>query len=523
MSGKVKNHSLKEKIENMKATAWLHREFITGESDGSLFGGFIEHMGHAVYGGIYEPGHPAADEEGFRTDVLKLIRDLQMPFIRYPGGNFVSAYDWRTGVGPRLERKPHQDPVWNTVETNDFALDEFMRWCRKAETAPMLVMNLGTGTPDRALELYDYCNGTGNSCWSTKRKAFGIENPYQVHYWCLGNEMSSPRQPGWKPVAEYTRVAAETARLLKEKDSSLKLIVSGSSCRNAPYFGFWDMDVLSGTFDWVDLISLHSYFGPKGDDLPGYLAYSDRILDQHIQEVSAICDTVAAQKKSRRRINLALDEWNIWSGTNRGVVKFTVEEFEDIYTALDAVVFGGLLITMLNHADRLKVACLAQTCNILAPIMTQPGGGVWRQTIYHPFVLTSRYGRGTVLQIRISAPVLLGTGIPCLHAAAVYRKDVAEIVLFLLNRHWIEAVELELNLTGFDPREIRSALVLAADDPYAVNSIESEDVQPKELLDHDLTGHRLRVKCPSRSWGMIRIGLSERVDGSNGKTGSGCG
>ena len=507
----------------MKANAWLHREFITGESDGALFGGFIEHMGHAVYGGIYEPGHPAADEEGFRTDVLNLVRDLQMPFIRYPGGNFVSAYDWRTGVGPRAERKPHRDPVWNAVESNEFALDEFMRWCNKADTAPMLVMNLGTGTPDLALELYDYCCGTSGSAWSAKRKTFGIEKPYPVRYWCLGNEMSSPRQPGWKPAAEYARAAAETAQRLKEKDPSLELIVSGSSCRNAAYFGFWDMEVLSGTFDWADLISLHAYFGPKGNDLPGYLAGSDRILDQHIREVAAICDTVAAQKKSGRRIGLALDEWNVWSGTNRGDIKFTVEEFEDIYTALDAVVLGGLLITMLNHADRLKAACLAQTCNILAPIMTQPGGGVWRQTIYHPFALTSRYGRGTVMQVRLSAPVLPGTGIPCLHAAAVFRKEAAEIALFLLNRHWTEAVELELNLAGFEPQEIRSALVMTADDPYAVNSPESEKIRPEELRDHDLTGHRLQVKCSPRSWSMIRIGLSEKADGFTQKTGNGCG
>lgn len=493
----------------MKADCWLHREYTVGESDGSLFGGFIEHMGHAVYGGIYEPGHPTADEDGFRTDVLNLVRELDMPFTRYPGGNFASAYDWRTGIGPRSERKPHRDPVWDATESNEFALDEFMRWCGKAGTRPLLTLNLGTGTSAQALELYDYCNGASDSFWSDKRKSFGIERPYGVRHWCLGNEMSSPRQPGWKPAAEYTRIAAETARMLKDADPSLELIVSGSSCRNATYFGFWDMEVLSGTFDWVDLISLHAYFGPKGDDLPGYLAYSDRILDRHIREIAAICDTVAAQKKSCRRIGLALDEWNIWSGTNRRIEKFTVEKFEDTYTALDAVVSGGLLITMLNHADRLKLACLAQTCNILAPIMTQPGGGVWRQTIFHPFALTSRYGRGTVLQSRLSVPVLPGTDIPCLNAGAVYRKDVAEIVLFLLNRHWNEVVDLKLEPTGFTPEEIRSAVVMTADDPHAVNSPGSEYVRPKELHECDLTGRLLHVKCPPRSWSMVRIGLSE--------------
>ena len=481
----------------MKAVGWLHPEFTLGESDGSLFGGFVEQMGRAVYGGLYEPGHPAADEEGFRTDVLKLVRELRMPFTRYPGGNFVSAYDWRTGVGPRSERKPHHDPVWETVESNEFALDEFMRWCTKAETAPMLAVNLGTGTPDQALELYDYCNGTGGSCWSDKRKTFGIEEPYRVHHWCLGNEMSSPRQPGWKPAAEYARVAAETARRLKERDPSLSLILSGSSCRSADYYGFWDMEVLSGAFDWVDLLSLHAYFGPRGDDLAEYLAVSDRTLDRHIREAAAFCDAVAAQKKSGRRIDLALDEWNIWSGTNRPIPKFTVEIFEDIYTALDAVVLGGLLITMLNHADRLKVACLAQTCNILAPIMTTPQGGVWRQTIYHPFALTSRYGRGDVLPVRLDTPEL--------GAAAVHRRAASEVVLFLLNRSWSEAAELTLELTGFAPQEIIEAQTLAAEDPAAVNSPESEAVRPVELPGCLLADHRLRAKCPARSWSMIRI------------------
>lgn len=504
--------------DKLKAKAWLHPRFTVGESDGSLFGGFIEHMGHAVYGGIYEPGHPAADEEGFRTDVLELVRDLHMPFIRYPGGNFVSAYDWRTGVGPRPERKPHRDPVWNALETNEFALDEFMRWCVKAGTEPMLVLNLGTGTADQALELFDYCNGAGNSFWSAKRKSFGIEKPYRVRHWCLGNEMSSPRQPGWKPAPEYTHIAAETARRLKELDPSLDLIVSGSSCRNAAYYGHWDAEVLSGTFDWADQISLHAYFGPKGEDLPGYLAASDRLLDRHIREIAAVCDTVAAQKKSGRRIGLSLDEWNVWSGTNRNDIKFTVEEFEDIYTALDAVVLGGLLITMLNHADRLQSACLAQTCNILAPIMTQPGGTAWRQSIYHPFALTSRYGRGTVLQIPLSGPVLPGSGIPCLNAAVVRRGDAAEIALFLLNRHWTEAVDLELELTGSSPKEILAAQVMTAGDPKAVNAPGSENVRPVELEDCILAGSRLQVKCPPRSWSMIRIGL-DRLDFETGNSG----
>lgn len=493
----------------MNARGWLHREYAIGQSDGRLFGGFIEHIGRCVYDGIYEPGHPAADADGFREDVLELVRGLRMPLTRYPGGNFVSGYDWRNGIGPKTDRKPHFDQAWQTLESNQFGLDEFVRWCAKAGTSPMLTLNLGTGTPTDALELLEYCNTSSGTPWSERRRQNGAERPYNVRVWCLGNEMSSERQIGHKSAAEYGQLAAETAGLLKKVDPSLELVVCGSSCRSAATFAVWDARVLEATFDLVDAISLHAYFGCRNGNLREYMA-SDEILGRQIQDMAAVTDFVAAEKKSSRRIGLSLDEWNVWSGTNTNGIP-TASDFEDVYNVTDALVVGGLLMTMLEHSDRLRIACLAQTCNIIAPIMTRPGGGAWRQTIYHPFALTSQYGRGTVLRMALDSPCYrcdsCAEPVRSLKAVAVFRKDKGEIALFLLNREPDAFIDFQLEFTGFIPEKIVEAIEIHSDNPDAVNTESMENVTPGPLADVIITGSNLTVRLKPLSWNLIRIAV----------------
>lgn len=490
----------------LEAKGILHKNFIKGETSGDLFGGFVEHMGRHIYGGLYDKAHPLADEEGFRKDVLALVRELSMPLMRYPGGNFVSGYDWRSGIGPKEKRTPHFDPAWGEVESNEFALDEFLSWCRKSGTKGALALNLGTGTEEMALALLDYCNGKGDTFWSEKRKEYGSCAPYGIQYFFLGNEMSSPRQTGYKKVEEYAAFAHSLAVKLKEKDPSIKLVLSGSSCRNASTYGYWDDRILEECYNDIDLISLHAYFGPREGELASFLA-SDLLLEKHIEEVCSICDSVKARKKASRVLGLSLDEWNIWSGTNIPKVP-GIRDFEDIYTALDAVVMGGLLMTIMDHGARVKLACLAQVCNILAPIMTEKEGCAWRQTIFHPFALSSRYGRGKILQGVLSRCDIISAGgesYPALKMTSILQEEEKALSLFLLNRSWEEKVAFELAMEGFIPEKLLDHFLISAEDPMLTNSPEKENVVPRKTEDFSLAEGKFCLTMPARSWGLFRF------------------
>ncbi len=502
----------------MKALVFTDRHFTVGSVDPRIYSGFIEHVGRAVYDGIYEPGHPTADADGFRKDVLELVRELKMPLTRYPGGNFVSGYNWKDGIGERSKRPVRPDPAWSAIEPNQVGVDEFVRWCASAESAPLMAVNLGIGTPKEAGELVEYCNFPGGTQWSETRRANGSAEPFRIKTWCLGNEMDGPWQIGAKPADEYGRTALEAAKIMKWIDPEIELVVCGSSSGDLPTFAAWDATVLEHTFDKVDYLSLHAYFGDVNNDLADYFASPDRMSDR-IDELAATCDYVSAHKKSKKRINLAFDEWNIWFHSNsssaqakRWIVGRPI--LEELYTLADAVVVGGLLITLLRHADRVKIACLAQTVNVLAPIMTRPGGGTWKQTTYYPFYYTSRYGRGEVLRCAVSVPSQRCNNWPkpveMLHSTVVWRREENEMVFFAMNRSLEEPMEFSLALQGFPVKEVIEAVEISGD-PTAVNTEEHEAVVPKfrDPAEFMLSAGSVSGVLPPISWSMIRIRLNQ--------------
>src|SRR3954471_16190144 len=386
--------------------------FTIGEVDERIFGSFVEHMGRAVYGGIYEPGHPSADEDGFRRDVLDLTRELGVTVVRYPGGNFVSAYDWEDGVGPRERRPTRLDLAWRSIETNEVGTDEFMAWAETSEIEPMLSVNLGTRGVAAARNLVEYCNCPVGSRYADRRAENGHPEPYGVRLWCLGNEMDRPWQLGQKTAVEYGRIAAEAGKAMRLVDPSIELCVAGSSNSGMPTFGYWQDTVLDLAWDVADYVSLHSYYDPADyPDLDAYLACS-LDLDRMIDTVVATADAVAGRKRSRKRVGLSVDEWNIWHQQANphhtditGPFKRAPHLAEDDQTLADALVVGCLLITLLRHADRVKIGCLAQLVNVIPPMRTLDGGPAWRQTSFFPFMHASRFGRGTVLRLDPDAPI----------------------------------------------------------------------------------------------------------------------
>ncbi|MBE7702247.1 alpha-L-arabinofuranosidase [Oerskovia sp. Sa1BUA8] len=443
-------------MTHLRARVALHPDFRVGPIDRRLFGSFVEHLGRAVYTGIYEPGHPTADEHGFRRDVAELTHELGVTMLRYPGGNFVSNYVWEDGVGPVEDRKPFLDLAWRTVEPNTVGTDEFLRWAEREGIEPMMAVNLGTRGVAAAAALVEYCNGEAGTRWADLRIANGRAEPYGVRLWCLGNEMDGPWQIGHKDAHEYGKLAAEAGKAMKLVDPSISLVVCGSSSMQMDTFGEWEQTVLSYTYDLVDHISMHAYYEELAGDRASFLG-SGTAMDRFIDRVVASADAVGAARRSDKRITISFDEWNVWylqsrfpGETNLPVQRDAPRIIEDVYSALDAVVVGDLLVTLLNHADRVPVAALAQLVNVIAPIMTEPDGEAWRQPTFHPFATTARLARGEVLDVRVEVPTTPTRAhgdVPLVTAAATHDPATGAVALFLTNRS-AEPVDVDVDHLG---------------------------------------------------------------------------
>ena len=498
-----------------KTTMIVDRAYEIASVDERIFGSFIEHLGRAVYGGIYEPGHVTADEDGFRRDVLELVRELGVPVVRYPGGNFVSNFFWEDSVGPLKERRARLDLAWRTLEPNTFGLGEFAKWAEKADAEIMMAVNLGTrGTAD-ACNLLEYCNHPSGTKYSDLRRAHGVEKPYDIKLWCLGNEMDGPWQLGSKTMEEYGRISAETGKAMKLLDPSIELVSCGSSFKDMPTFPQWEAVTLGENYDYVDYLSLHQYYGNERNDTADYLAQSDD-MEEFIHTVLSVCDYVKAKKRSKKTMYLSFDEWNVWFHSKAEEEDITKNRpwqtaphlLEDHYTFEDALMVGLMMITLLNHANRVKIACLAQLVNVIAPIMTEEGG-VWRQTIYYPFLHASLYGRGTVIKAVMDTPVHETSGhgaVSDVVSAAVYSEEKEELTVFAVNRNLSEDQELTMDLRSFGEVRVLEKLVLVSDDLKAVNSLTKENVKP--AADTAVTAESGMVKTVLKkaSWNVIRIG-----------------
>ncbi|GAA1353346.1 arabinosylfuranosidase ArfA [Streptomyces beijiangensis] len=493
----------------------LDPAFAVGAVDPRLFGSFVEHLGRCVYDGIHEPGHPAADEAGLRTDVLALIRELGVTAIRYPGGNFVSGYKWEDSVGPAEDRPRRLDLAWRSTETNRFGLSEYIAFLKKIgpQAEPMMAVNLGTRGVAEALELQEYANHPAGTELSERRISHGDKNPFGIKMWCLGNEMDGPWQTGHKTAEEYGRLAAETARAMRQIDPSVELVACGSSGQSMDTFAEWEATVLAETYDLVDYISLHAYYEEHDGDRDSFLA-SAVDMESFIDNVVATCDHVGARLKSKKRINLSFDEWNVWymSRTESEVSALDWPEaprlLEDNYSLTDAIVFGSLLIALLRHADRVTVACLAQLVNVIAPIMTEPGGPAWKQTTFFPFAQAAKYGRGQVLDVRVDSPTYETAKYgktDLLHATAVRAED-GTVTVFAVNRSQTEALPLEVALNGLDLTQVAEHSVLADADPEARNTLaEPERIAPHAAGGTELEDGILRATLEPLSWNVIRL------------------
>ena len=496
-------------------------EAVIGAISPRLYGSFIEHLGRAVYGGIYEPTHPCADDGGFRTDVIELVRELGVSAIRYPGGNFVSGFKWEDSVGPRELRPTRLDLAWHSTETNEVGLHEFQGWLDRVNSELMLAVNLGTRGTAEALELLEYANLRLGTSLAEQRIANGRTEPFDVRIWCLGNEMDGPWQLGHRSADDYGKLAAQTAHAMKQFDPELELVVCGSSSSSMPTFAEWERVVLSHAYDLVDYISCHAYYENKGD-LGSFLA-SGVDMERFIESVVATADQVKAVRGSSKTINISFDEWNIWYNSRfenvdriRGVTNWPKAPrlLEDVYTVTDGVVLGSLLIALLKHADRVTSASLAQLVNVIAPIMTEPGGPAWRQTTFFPFAATSAHARGLALDVGVRT----GTyeteeygEVAIVDAVASYNDDARHCALYVVNRALVEPAELLVDISHLrlasNPPAVR-ARVLSDPDLDAANTLQRPDRVRLTDVPVEREGDSLRLVVPPISWTELLLELA---------------
>jgi len=481
--------------------------------DRNLFGSFLEHLGRAIYGGIYDPASRLCDSNGFRNDVMDEIRQLGVPIIRYPGGNFVSGYNWLDGVGPKSERPMVLDKAWNSLNSNQFGTNEFMAWCKAVGTEPLMGLNLGTGTPEQAAALVEYCNVDKGTKWSELRRKHGYAEPYRVKNWCLGNEMDGPWQIGHVTATEYGLKAQDAARQMRYVDPSLKLIVCGSSGPFMPTYLEWDREVLEQCYDYADGLSLHRYLGnddETGGDSAKFLAMN-LSMDKQIEETLAVCDLVRGHKRSPKQLWLSFDEWNVWYRARSGDAVNGHETeaphlLEEMYNLEDALLVGGILNTLLRHADRIKLACLAQLINVIAPIMTS-ANGLFRQTIYYPYSWALHYARGSVLSLLVQSPTyeVKGMGeVPYLDAVATLGDD-GKTSLFILNRDLSKAHTVELNWQDKAPGAVQASFVLTGSDLKASNDFSApQRVAPQPGPKPTTSAGKTKLEVPARSYSLIQ-------------------
>lgn len=472
----------------MRVTAAIHRAFEISAIDDRLYAAFIEHMGRAIYSGIYEPGHPEANEHGFRRDVAGLVRDLNIPAIRYPGGNFVSAYNWEDGIGPKEDRPTRLDLAWRSKESNQVGINEFATWAEDLGIDMMLAVNLGSRGISDARNFAEYVSHPAGTYWSDLRRSHGVEQPYNVKMWCLGNEMDGPWQIGHKEAKEYGRLADETAKALRQLTPGAEMIVCGSSNNEMPTYPDWERGVLEECYENVDYISLHNYYGNSSRDTLNFFGKVEE-TGRYIQAISGVIDFVKAKKRAKNDVHICFDEWNVWyhdrEEDSRRWRTWDWPEapalLEENYTFEDALFIACLLNEFIRRSDRVKIACIAQLVNVIAPIRAEAGGPAWRQSIYWPYQLASLYGRGRALRVSVDGPTYdckVADDVAYLDVAATHDTQGGTVTLFIVNRHLTEAADLRMALTGFENAQLAEHQVIEGHDLMTRNGPGKETIAP---------------------------------------------
>lgn len=491
------------------------KKFIIGEIDSRLYGSFLEHMGRVIYSGIYEPENKVSDDDGFRKDVLEKVKEMHVTAVRYPGGNFVSSYHWEDGVGPKNQRPRRIDLAWKAIETNEFGTSEFMQWAKKAGVEPIFTVNLGTRGIEDAVNYLEYCNFPKGTKYSDLRRAHGIENPYGIKLWCLGNEMDGHWQVGHKTAEEYGKLAAEAGKVMKLIDPEIELIVCGSSLSSMKSYPEWDLKVLEETYDIADYLALHQYYAGQEKGTGEFLAQT-LDMEEYIKTIRSAAQVIKQKKRSQKDIRFSVDEWGVWA-TPANTVNEEIDNkpwkiapaiSEQIYTLEDALLFAGMQMVILRNADVIKIACQSLLTNVSACIMTEKNGGLWLQTTYYPFYYFANYAKGIVLNTVEEGPGYESEeygNVFYVDSIAIWNNKDDELVVFAVNRDERQRREVEVIVSGFELKSVIQSVSMTAEDKKMTNQKDHRAVIPKTVENVRIEMDKCKICIEPLSFNMVRI------------------
>ena len=380
----------------------------------------------------------------------------------------------------------------------------------------MQAVNLGSRGLSDACNLLEYCNHKSGTMYSDLRIQHGYKEPHNIKLWCLGNEMDGSWQIGHKTAENYGLLANETAKAMKIIDPSIELVLCGSSFMGMSTFATWEDTALGIAYNSVDYLSMHQYYGNDLADTENFLAKSDA-MDSFIKTIRSTLNFIKARKHSKKDIGISFDEWNVWFHSSENDDEYLEKNpwqeappiLEDHYTFEDAVLVGLMLITLIKNSDSVKIACLAQLVNVIAPIMTVTGGAAWRQTIYYPFLQASVFGRGKVIMPVSSSTkhdTKEFTDVTDVDSVAVFDEENSAITVFFSNRVMNENVEFSVSMKGFEGYKLDEYTVMEGHDVNAVNSECGELVAPVTATDRvEQNGNVYSVVLKGISWNVMRF------------------
>lgn len=496
-------------INAQNARIKIDTDRVIGEVDKNIYGNFVEHLGRCVYEGLYDPDNPLSDTNGYRKDVIAAIKELKPSIVRYPGGNFVSNYNWLDGVGPKSERPPRMELAWGTLETNQFGTNEFIEYTKSIHTEPYIAVNLGTGTIEEARRWVEYCNVKEGPFFAELRKKHGYPEPYHVKYWGLGNEMDGTWQMGHMSAEDYAKKAREAAKLMIRTSPDIKLIAAGSAnYKSGADPDKWNQTILEELKDVIDFIALHIYVGNPDNNYYNYIS-SPLIMEHRTRIAKGMIDRVmqTANRTNRPPIYIAWDEYNV---VYRGV-----KGLEEVYNLEDALVIAGFLNAFVRNADVVKMANLAQLVNVIAPIITSEKG-MFKQTIFYPLQLFANNVYGKSLDVFVDCEKYntekffnskdrLPTqfkDVPYLDVSATYSGD--EIVLCVVNRNKEKAIATEIISQNGSFTDSFKVFEVNGKDIKSENNFSKNEVITKEKLSIESNGNTIHYSFPPHSFTMIK-------------------
>ncbi len=525
-----------------EAKITIHPAYQKGEISGRMFSAFVEPIGTIVNGTMFNPKHPTADEQGFRGDIIEALKKAKVPAIRMPGGNFVSAWQWKDSIGPMSERKVHLDPAWHQYITNEVGHDEYLQWAEKVGTEVLYTINLGTGTMQDAMDLVEYTNHKGGSYWSDLRKKNGHEAPYDVKMWYLGNEMDGPWQLGsWnRDPKGYGCRALETSKAIKWIDETIETAVCGSSAPFMEGFPAWDEEVLDQCFDVVDYLSVHMYHAaPVGDVkalLGGSLYYEDFINTE-----AAMIDYVASKHRSPKKVYISFDEYGAMFlpqeelhpgygrynmarrhfvfDPKRGYVLHDPDNMKEREfpgsEMLNALSMASIQLALLRHADRVKIGCMTGGIYALA---ASNHDHVWKSASHYVFKQLLEYAKGISLDAKVESETydmpgyaLEDTsqytgkeGVNYIDSAAAWDKDAGRLTVFAINRSEETEYPLTIDLKGFEGYKPAGAYAMHTDDPDLKNSYGNDTLlTPQKKEDFTFEDGEFHLHVKPLSWNVF--------------------